>query len=177
MPRETRFGVIEIGMNHAGEITPLTALARPHVAIITTVAPVHLEFFDSVEAIADAKAEIFRASCRAASRSSMPTFAHYERLDAAARAAGAGHIATFGAAPQADARLVDVETHETYADRHGACRGPRSDLSPWRAGAACRAQFACRPACGAGFRARSRRGCRVAWRVSKCPRAAAVASF
>ena len=46
-------------MNHAGEITPLTRLVRPHVAIITTIEPVHLEYFGSVEAIADAKAEIF----------------------------------------------------------------------------------------------------------------------
>src|SRR5262245_57170054 len=51
--------VFEMGMNHAGEIDPLTRLVRPHVAIITTVEPVHLEFFGSVEAIADAKAEIF----------------------------------------------------------------------------------------------------------------------
>ena len=46
-------------MNHAGEITPLTQLVRPHVAIVTTIAPVHLEFFGTLEAIADAKAEIF----------------------------------------------------------------------------------------------------------------------
>ncbi len=115
MPRETRFGVIEIGMNHAGEILPLTALARPHVAIITTVAPVHLEFFDSVEAIADAKAEIFSGLVPGGVAIINADIAHYERLDAAARAAGAGHIATFGAAPQVDARLVDIETHETYA--------------------------------------------------------------
>ncbi len=102
-------------MNHAGEITPLTALARPHVAIITTVAPVHLEFFDSVEGIADAKAEIFSGLVPGGVAIVNADIAHYERLDAAARAAGAGHIATFGAAPQADARLIDVETHETYA--------------------------------------------------------------
>lgn len=59
MPRETRYGVFEIGMNHAGEITPLTKMVRPHVAIITTVAPVHLEHFASVAEIAAAKAEIF----------------------------------------------------------------------------------------------------------------------
>ena len=46
-------------MNHAGEIEPLSRLARPHVAIITTIAPVHLEFFGSLAKIADAKAEIF----------------------------------------------------------------------------------------------------------------------
>jgi len=59
MPANVHFGVFEMGMNHAGEITPLTRLVRPHVAIVTTVEPVHLEFFSSVAAIADAKAEIF----------------------------------------------------------------------------------------------------------------------
>ncbi|MGH6924548.1 MAG: UDP-N-acetylmuramoylalanyl-D-glutamyl-2,6-diaminopimelate--D-alanyl-D-alanine ligase [Propylenella sp.] len=59
MPVETRFGVFEIGMNHPGEIRPLTKQVRPHVAVVTTVAPVHLAFFDSEAAIAEAKAEIF----------------------------------------------------------------------------------------------------------------------
>jgi UDP-N-acetylmuramoyl-tripeptide--D-alanyl-D-alanine ligase len=59
MPANVRYGVFEIGMNHAGEIEPLTRLVRPHVAIITTVEPVHLEYFGSVAAIAEAKAEIF----------------------------------------------------------------------------------------------------------------------
>ena len=52
MPASARFGIFEIGMNHAGEIEPLTRMVRPHVAIVTTVEPVHLEFFDSVEEIA-----------------------------------------------------------------------------------------------------------------------------
>lgn len=59
MPRDTRFGVFEIGMNHLGEITPLSGMVRPHVAVITTVAPAHLGNFDSIEQIAEAKAEIF----------------------------------------------------------------------------------------------------------------------
>ncbi len=59
MPKATKFGVFEIGMNHAGEITPLVGLVRPHVAIVTNIAPVHLEFFGTLDAIADAKAEIF----------------------------------------------------------------------------------------------------------------------
>jgi UDP-N-acetylmuramoyl-tripeptide--D-alanyl-D-alanine ligase len=59
MSRETRYGVFEIGMNHAGEIRPLTKMVRPHAAIVTTVEAVHLEHFPSVEAIADAKGEIF----------------------------------------------------------------------------------------------------------------------
>ncbi len=49
MPREAQFGVFEIGMNHAGEITPLAKLVRPHIAVITTVAAAHLEFFNSVD--------------------------------------------------------------------------------------------------------------------------------
>ncbi|HEX9880892.1 MAG TPA: UDP-N-acetylmuramoylalanyl-D-glutamyl-2,6-diaminopimelate--D-alanyl-D-alanine ligase [Hyphomicrobium sp.] len=59
MPANVDYGVLEIGMNHSGEITPLTGLVRPHVAIVTTVEPVHLEHFGSLEGIAEAKAEIF----------------------------------------------------------------------------------------------------------------------
>jgi len=55
---EHRFAVLELGMSAAGELRELVAIARPDVAIITMVAPVHLEFFDSVDAIAAAKAEI-----------------------------------------------------------------------------------------------------------------------
>ncbi|MFM7085136.1 MAG: UDP-N-acetylmuramoyl-tripeptide--D-alanyl-D-alanine ligase, partial [Hyphomicrobium sp.] len=60
MPKDTHYAIFEIGMNHAGEITPLTKMVQPHVAIITTVEAVHLENFRSVSEIADAKAEIFR---------------------------------------------------------------------------------------------------------------------
>jgi UDP-N-acetylmuramoyl-tripeptide--D-alanyl-D-alanine ligase len=59
MPRETRFGVFEMGMNHAGELVQLTRLVRPHVAIVTAIAPAHREFFASDAEIAEAKAEIF----------------------------------------------------------------------------------------------------------------------
>nr|WP_119839767.1 UDP-N-acetylmuramoyl-tripeptide--D-alanyl-D-alanine ligase [Pseudooceanicola algae] len=64
MPRETEIAVIEIGMNHPGEIEPLARLARPHVALITTIAPAHLEAFPSVEAIAEEKATIFKGLVR-----------------------------------------------------------------------------------------------------------------
>jgi UDP-N-acetylmuramoyl-tripeptide--D-alanyl-D-alanine ligase len=60
MPADTEYAVIEIGMNHAGEIVPLTKMVEPHAAIVTTVEAVHLEHFGSVEDIADAKAEIFQ---------------------------------------------------------------------------------------------------------------------
>ncbi|MEQ9447503.1 MAG: Mur ligase family protein, partial [Rhodospirillaceae bacterium] len=58
MPAESDFGVFELGMNHAGEIAPLSKLVRPHVAVITAVEAVHLEFFNSVADIADEKASI-----------------------------------------------------------------------------------------------------------------------
>ncbi|MEO6198336.1 MAG: UDP-N-acetylmuramoyl-tripeptide--D-alanyl-D-alanine ligase [Sphingomicrobium sp.] len=59
MPRDCTFAVLEMGMNHAGEIAQLTALVRPDVALITAIAPAHIEMLGSLEAIADAKAEIF----------------------------------------------------------------------------------------------------------------------
>jgi UDP-N-acetylmuramoyl-tripeptide--D-alanyl-D-alanine ligase len=108
LPQSARFAVFEIGMNHPGEITPLTRLVRPHVAIITAVEPVHLEFFDSVEAIADAKAEIFlglEPDGAAVINRDSPL---YGQLGRAAQAAGAARIVTFGEHPQADARLLKV---------------------------------------------------------------------
>jgi len=59
MPRTSEYAVLEMGMNHAGEIAALTRLVRPHVALITTIAPAHIEHLGSIDAIADAKAEIF----------------------------------------------------------------------------------------------------------------------
>ncbi|MEY2942456.1 MAG: hypothetical protein RLY97_470, partial [Pseudomonadota bacterium] len=59
MPARSKFGIFEMGMNHAGEIAALTAQVRPHIAVITTIAPAHIEMLGSEEAIADAKAEIF----------------------------------------------------------------------------------------------------------------------
>ena len=106
MPANVRFGVFEIGMNHAGEITPLTRLVRPHVAIVTTVEPVHLEYFGSLEAITDAKAEIFSGlepDGTAVLNCDNPQF---PRLRQAAHDAGVGRIVTFGEHAEADARLL-----------------------------------------------------------------------
>ena len=115
MPKATRFAVSEIGMNHAGEITPLVAMVRPHVAMVTTVAPVHLEFFPSVEAIADAKAEIFSGLEPGGVAIINRDSPYYERLDAAARQSPAGHVSTFGAHESADARLIEYAAAPTHA--------------------------------------------------------------
>jgi UDP-N-acetylmuramoyl-tripeptide--D-alanyl-D-alanine ligase len=114
MPRDTRYAIIEIGMNHAGEITPLTGMAAPHVAIITNVAPVHLEYFANVEAIADAKAEIFIGLRPGGVAILNRDNDQYERLSAAARRSNAGHVATFGTDVHVDARLLDVELGEDH---------------------------------------------------------------
>jgi UDP-N-acetylmuramoyl-tripeptide--D-alanyl-D-alanine ligase len=108
MPRSANFGVFEIGMNHAGEITPLTRLVRPHVAIVTTIAPVHLEFFGTLDAIADAKAEIFLGLEEGGTALINRDIAQYKRLAKAACAAGACKVVSFGEHESADARLVKV---------------------------------------------------------------------
>src|ERR1041384_1351631 len=84
-PQGTKYAVFEIGMNHAGEITPLTKLVRPHVAIVTTIAPVHLEFFGTLEAIADAKAEIFSGVAPGGAAVINADIAQFARLQAAAQ--------------------------------------------------------------------------------------------
>jgi UDP-N-acetylmuramoyl-tripeptide--D-alanyl-D-alanine ligase len=108
MPRSIDFGVFEIGMNHAGEIDVLTRLVRPHIAIVTTVAPVHLGYFRSVEEIADAKAEIFHGLEPDGTAIINADIPYYERLAAHARAHGA-KIVGFGGANDAQVRLLSSE--------------------------------------------------------------------
>jgi len=105
-PQSARYAVLEMGMNHAGEIAPLTRLVRPHIAIITTIEPVHLEFFPSVEAIADAKAEIFQGIEPGGSAVINRDNAHFERLQRLAKGAGVGRIVTFGEHAMADVRVL-----------------------------------------------------------------------
>src|SRR5690606_17455619 len=90
MPESARFAVFELGMNHAGEIEPLAKLVRPHVAVITTIEAVHLEFFSGLEAIADAKAEIFLGLEPGGAAVLPRDNSQFERLANAARAAKVG---------------------------------------------------------------------------------------
>ena len=111
MPSATRFGVFEIGMNHPGEITPLVKMVRPHVVIITTVAPVHLEHFPSVRAIAEAKAEIF-AGLEPGGVAILNRDGEFaSQLAERARACGA-KVVFFGEHADADARLVKCSLQE-----------------------------------------------------------------
>ena len=111
MKRDAAFGVFEIGMNHAGEIRALNAFVRPHVALITTIAPAHLEYFGTVEAIADAKAEIFEGVERGGAVILPADNPQYDRLKAHAQHAGVSRILTFGTRSNADARLLSAEPH------------------------------------------------------------------
>jgi UDP-N-acetylmuramoyl-tripeptide--D-alanyl-D-alanine ligase len=107
MPARSRYGVFEMGMNHAGEIRALTRQVRPHVAVITTIAPAHIENLGSLEAIADAKAEIFEG-IEEGGTAIIPTDSpHFEQLRAAAQRSGA-RIVSFGTAEHADVRLLDA---------------------------------------------------------------------
>jgi len=108
MPKFARFGVFEIGMNHAGEITPLTRMVRPHVAIVTWVAPVHLEFFNSVAEIANAKAEIFEGFEQGGAAILPAGNAHFDRLAAQARNKNAT-VVPFGEHAEGGARLLSFE--------------------------------------------------------------------
>jgi UDP-N-acetylmuramoyl-tripeptide--D-alanyl-D-alanine ligase len=104
-PADVRFAVFELGMNHAGEITPLSQLVRPDIAIITTVAPVHLEYFASLDAIADAKAEIFDGLVSGGAAIINRDIPQFERLAGRAYEAGAS-IVSFGENANADAQLL-----------------------------------------------------------------------
>ena len=105
MPRDTAFGVFEIGMNHAGEITPLVGMVQPHVGIITTIAASHLGHFKSLDEIADAKAEIFSGIVPGGHAVICRDTPYFERLATAARAAGVANIVSFGKSPDADVRI------------------------------------------------------------------------
>jgi UDP-N-acetylmuramoyl-tripeptide--D-alanyl-D-alanine ligase len=107
MPRDTEFGVFELGMNHAGEIAPLAVMVRPQVAIITTVEAVHIEFFPSVEAIADAKAEIMDGIESGGAVVLPRDNPQFHRLADHAARRGISRVVSFGSDAGSDARLID----------------------------------------------------------------------
>jgi UDP-N-acetylmuramoyl-tripeptide--D-alanyl-D-alanine ligase len=116
MPRDTQYGIFEIGMNHAGEITPLTAQVRPHVAIVTMVAAVHLEHFDSVAGIADAKGEIFSGLEPGGVAVINGDIEWTGRLKDHASKAKPSRVITYGRAPSCDVRLTDLRLGEDGSD-------------------------------------------------------------
>src|SRR5580765_4098653 len=106
MSRDSEYGIFEVGMNHFGELRNLVSFVEPHVALITTIAPAHLEFFGSCEAIADAKSEIFEGLLPGGAALIPADNAYAERLKARARQAHVSRIVTFG--QKGEAKLIGI---------------------------------------------------------------------
>ncbi|MDX1738760.1 MAG: UDP-N-acetylmuramoyl-tripeptide--D-alanyl-D-alanine ligase [Alphaproteobacteria bacterium] len=115
MPQDSDFSILEMGMNHADEIRPLSKLARPHLAIITTVAPVHIEFFSGIQGIADAKAEIFEGLDENGKCILLREHGLFHHLRARARDLGIKNknILTFGSHESALYRLTNLTLSPT----------------------------------------------------------------
>jgi len=107
MPREAEYGVFEMGMSRAGELAALTRLVRPHVAIVTAIAPAHAAWFAGEEAIADAKGEVFEGLEPGGVAIVPFDSPHRERLISKARA-HAGTVWTFGRGEGADVRALEA---------------------------------------------------------------------
>src|SRR5882724_4654692 len=122
-PATARFAIFEIGMNHAGEIEPLVKMARPQVAVITAVEPVHLEFFAGIEAIADAKAEIFAGVEPGGAVVLNRDNSQFSRLQKHAKKPGISRIVSFGADKESDARLLEVSLHADRSAVHANILG------------------------------------------------------
>jgi UDP-N-acetylmuramoyl-tripeptide--D-alanyl-D-alanine ligase len=131
MPKTAVFGVFEIGMNHAGEIAPLATLVRPHAAVITTVGPVHLEYFPSVEAIAEAKGEIFQGLVPGGTAVLPHDNPHFALLKRRASAIGAG-VLSFGYAEASDVRGIQANMD---ARGSSVIAGVGTQRFPYRIGA------------------------------------------
>ena len=109
MPEDCDYAVFEIGMNHPGEIRPLTRLVRPHIAVVTLIAAAHLGHFGSLDEIARAKAEIFEGVEAGGHAVINRDDARYRLLDKAARAAGVAHVWGFGENSRAQFKLLKYE--------------------------------------------------------------------
>ena len=126
MPPGSAFGAFEVGMNHAGEIAPLARLIRPHVAIVTNVEAAHLAFFPSLEAIADAKAEIFEGVEPGGTCVLNRDNLFFDRLRASAARRPDIRIVSFGLS-DADATAREVSLDADGSDVAADIRGRRID--------------------------------------------------
>jgi UDP-N-acetylmuramoyl-tripeptide--D-alanyl-D-alanine ligase len=113
MPRDTKYGIFEIGMNHRGEIAPLVSVARPHIGVITALADAHIGFMQSRQVIAEEKSDIFSAApvpVLAIINQDMPEF---DLIRDRIQGFGVSQIIGFGKTQQAAVRLVDYQVDST----------------------------------------------------------------
>ncbi len=135
MPADTERAVFEIGMNHAGEIGPLSRMVRPHAVAITTVGPVHIENFpDGEVGVAMAKAEIFEGVEPGGVAVLNADDRWFPQLKAAAFDAGAT-VRSFGAAPDANAHLAGFKAHDGGATVEAVIDGERLSFALLQSGA------------------------------------------
>ncbi|MBG1231959.1 UDP-N-acetylmuramoylalanyl-D-glutamyl-2,6-diaminopimelate--D-alanyl-D-alanine ligase [Aestuariivirga litoralis] len=113
LPRDTAYGIFEIGMNHAGEITPLVGMVQPHVAIITTIAASHLGHFKSLDDIAEAKSEILSGVVPGGAAVINRDSPYFDFLKDRAKINGIVHVIGFGRHEKADVRLTQLALHPT----------------------------------------------------------------
>ena len=123
LPREIDYAVIEMGMNHAGEIAPLSRWSQPDVSLITTVEAVHIEYFKNVEAIADEKAAIFDGMGGKGVAVLNADNAHFARLKKHAEAKGLDRILAFGTSADANCRLVNYRIVDTHSEIEAVVAG------------------------------------------------------
>lgn len=107
MPVDSHYGIFEMGMNHSGEMRNLSAIVRPHIAIITTIAPAHVEFFKDETEIAAAKAEIFEGVLHDGTAIIPYDSPHYDQLRQAA-ADQELNIISFGLSKEADVHAINI---------------------------------------------------------------------
>jgi UDP-N-acetylmuramoyl-tripeptide--D-alanyl-D-alanine ligase len=135
MPRDTERAVFEIGMNHEGEIRPLTGMVRPHAAVVTNVGPAHVENFpDGESGVARAKAEVFEGLEPGGVAVLNADNAWFDVLKARALEAGAA-VRTFGTAESCDARLIDFQPDAGHAVVQARFHGKGLDFPILQTGA------------------------------------------
>jgi UDP-N-acetylmuramoyl-tripeptide--D-alanyl-D-alanine ligase len=133
LPREARYGIFEIGMNHPGEIEPLARQVEAHVGVITNVEPAHIGHMGSEEAIADEKACLFAGMAEGAVAVLNRDNRHFDRLVGQARRFGVSRIVGFGRSEAADARLLSCRLQDSGSDVVALIHGRRIE---YRLGAA-----------------------------------------
>jgi len=133
LPRDARYGVFEIGMNHPGEIEPLARQVAAQVGIITNVGPVHIGHMGSEEAIADEKGCLFAGMAEGAVAVLNCDSPHYQRLAGKARHFGVSRVIGFGRSEAAAARLVSCDLQDSGSDVAALIHGRRIE---YRLGAA-----------------------------------------
>ena len=125
LPRDARFGVFEIGMNHPGEIEPLARQVEAHVGVVTNVGPVHIGHMGSEEAIADEKGCLFAGMPEGAVAVLNRDSRHYDRLVGHARRFGVARVVGFGRDAAAEARLVACRMEDSGSDVVASFHGRR----------------------------------------------------